>query len=131
MTTGRLSAQSAVTLVLVAAVTAIGTYAVPAGAGQRLFTDAAQCAAGVLAAVVCFAAGRDRSGHRRRWRILLGTGLAGFAMVRLWWTVSDVLEPTREVAADLTDIGVLVLPIFTVLALVAGSMALPRPVQAS
>ncbi|WP_246595307.1 putative bifunctional diguanylate cyclase/phosphodiesterase [Actinoplanes auranticolor] len=119
------------TLVLVAAVTAIGTYAVPAGAGQRLFTDAAQCAAGVLAAVVCFAAGRDRSGHRRRWRILLGTGLAGFAVVRLWWTISDVLERTREVAADLTDIGVLALPVFTVLALVAGSMALPRPVQAS
>jgi diguanylate cyclase (GGDEF)-like protein len=131
MTTGRLSAQSAVTLALVAAVTAIGTYAVPAGAAQRLFTDAAQCAAGVLAAVVCFAAGRDRSGHRPHWRILLGTGLAGFAAVRLWWTVSDVLEPTRAVAADIADIGVLVLPVFTVLALVAGSMALPRPVQAS
>ncbi|MEU8233928.1 EAL domain-containing protein [Actinoplanes sp. NPDC048967] len=119
------------TLALVAAVTAIGTYAVPAEAGQRLFTDAAQCAAGVLAAVVCFAAGRDRSGHRRRWRILLGTGLAGFAAVRLWWTVSDVLEPTRAVAADVADIGVLFLPVFTVLGLVAGSMALPRPVQAS
>ncbi|MEU8611265.1 EAL domain-containing protein [Actinoplanes sp. NPDC048791] len=119
------------TLALVAAVTAIGTYAVPAGAGQRLFTDAAQCAAGVLAAVVCFAAGRDRSGHRRRWRILLGTGLAGFAAVRLWWTISDVVEPTRAVAADVADVGVLLLPVFTVLALVAGSMALPRPVQAS
>jgi len=131
MTTGRLSAQSAVTLALVAAVTAIGTYAVPAGAGQRLFIDAAQAAAGVLAAVVCFAAGRDRSGPRRRWRVLLGTGLAGFAAVRLWWTINDVIEPTRPVAARVIDVGFLGLPLFAVLALIAGSMALPRPVQAS
>ena len=131
MTTGRLSAQSAVTLVLVAAVTAIGTYAVPAGAGQRLFTDAAQAAAGTLAALVCFAAARDRSGPRRSWRLLIGTGLAGFAAIRLWWAVSDVLEPGRAVAEQPADVGFLILPLFAVLALVAGSMALPRPVQAS
>ena len=130
MTTGRLSAQSAVTLVLVAAVTAIGTYAVPAGAGQRLYTDVAQGAAGLIAAVVCFAAARDRSAQRRRWRALLGTGLAGFAAARLWAAGNDVLEPTRPVA-EFADIGLVILPVFIVLALIAGSMALPRPVQAS
>jgi diguanylate cyclase (GGDEF)-like protein len=131
MTTGRLSAQSAVTLVLVAAVTAIGTYLVPAGAGQRLFTDAAQCGAGAIAAAICFAAGRDRAGARRRWRFLLGTGLAGYTALRLWWTVNDVLDPARPVADRFADIGFLILPIFAVLALTAGSTTLPRPVQAS
>jgi diguanylate cyclase (GGDEF)-like protein len=131
MTTGRLSAQSAVTLVFVAAVTAIGTYLVPAGAGQRLFTDAAQFTAGAVAAFVCFTAGRERTGPRRRWRLLLGAGLAGFAANRLWWTVSDVVDPGRPVAGRLADVGFLVLPVFAVLALIVGSMALPRPVQAS
>jgi diguanylate cyclase (GGDEF)-like protein len=131
MTTGRLSAQSAVTLALVAAVTAIGTYVVPAGAGQRLFTDAAQVTAATVAALICFTAGRERTGPRRRWRLLLGTGLAGFAANRLWWTISDVIDPARPVAGRLTDIGLPILPTFAVLALIAGSMALPRPVQAS
>ncbi len=131
MTTGRLSAQSAVTLVLVAAVTAIGTYVVPAGAGQRLFADVAQACAGSLAALVCFATGRDRSGPRRRWRLLLGTGLAAFAAVRFFWTVTDILDPLRPVAVRPADVGFLILPLFVVPALIAGSMGLPRPVQAS
>ncbi|MFB9360397.1 putative bifunctional diguanylate cyclase/phosphodiesterase [Actinoplanes nipponensis] len=119
------------TLVLVAAVTAIGTYAVPAGAGQRLFTDASQFAVALLAAVVCFAAAQERSGPRRQWRVLFGLGLAGFAALHLWWTVSDVLDPTRPVADELADLGFLVLPAFAVLGLIAGSMALPGAVRAS
>jgi diguanylate cyclase (GGDEF)-like protein len=129
MTTGRLPAQSAVTLALVAAVTAIGAFAVPAGADQRLFTDLAQGAAGALAALVCFTAGRERSGPRRRWRLLLGAGLAGFAAIRFWWALNDVLDPARPVADRPADIGFLILPLFTVLALIAGSMGLPRPAQ--
>src|SRR3712207_8708299 len=37
MTTGRLSARLAVALAIVAAVTAVGVYAVPPGPGQRLY----------------------------------------------------------------------------------------------
>ena len=131
MTTGRLSAQSAVTLALVATVTAIGTYTVPAGAGQRLFIDAAQCGAGAIAALVCFTAGWERTGPRRRWRLLLGVGLVCFAAVRLWWAVEDVLDPARPVAGRPVDVGFLILPVFIVLALIAGSVGLPRPARAS
>nr|BFE69476.1 hypothetical protein GCM10020092_027770 [Actinoplanes digitatis] len=67
------------TLVLVAAVTATGAYAVPAGPGQRLFNDAAQFVLGAVAAVVCVVAGRRRSGPRRHWRLLIGAGLATWA----------------------------------------------------
>jgi len=131
MTTGRLSAQSAVTLALVAAVTAIGTYAVPAGAPRRLFTDAAQFTAGAIAALCCFTAARGRTGPRRNWRLLLGAGLAGFAANRLWCTGSAVIDPVRSATGRLADVGFLVLPIFAVLAVIVGSMALPRPVQSS
>jgi len=131
MTTGRLSARSAVTLALVAAVTAIGLYAVPAGAGQRLYDDAAQFAAGALAAFVCFAAAKDRSGPLRRWRTLTGIGLTGWAAGRLWSMIRDVVEPARAVAVTYADVGSLVLPLCVFLALLAGSMALPRPVQGS
>jgi len=131
MTTGRLSARLAVALALVAAVTAVGAWAVPAGPGQRLYTDAAQFAAGVLAAYACFAAARERSGPRARWRLLLGAGLATWALARLWWIVRDVLEPGRAAAVTVADIGFLTLPVFTLAALLAGSMALPRPAQSS
>ncbi|MEU7907545.1 EAL domain-containing protein [Actinoplanes sp. NPDC049118] len=131
MTTERLSARSAVTLVLAAAVTATGAYAVPAGPGQRLFNDAAQFVLGAVAAFVCFAAGRERSGPRRRWRLLIGAGLTTWAAGRLWFTVRDLVEPDRAAAATPADVGFLTLPLFTFLALIAGSMALPRPPQAS
>ncbi|MET8152317.1 putative bifunctional diguanylate cyclase/phosphodiesterase [Actinoplanes sp. NPDC049668] len=119
------------TLVLVAAVTAIGVYAVPAGPGQRLFNDAAQFAVGAVAAVVCVVAGRQRSGHRRNWRLLIGAGLATWAGTRLWFAIRDLIDPDRGPAATPADVGFLTLPVFTFLALIAGSMALPRPAQAS
>ncbi|ROP33174.1 putative bifunctional diguanylate cyclase/phosphodiesterase [Couchioplanes caeruleus] len=131
MTTVRLSARVPVTLGLVAAVTAVGTYAVPAGSGQRFFTDAAQFAAGAFAAVVCFVAARDHAGARAHWRLILGTGLAAWTLARLWWTLWDVLEPDRAPAVTLADAGPLALPALIFVGLIAGSLALPRPVQAS
>lgn len=119
------------TLALVAAVTAIGAYAVPAGASQRLYADAAQFAAGVLAAFVCFAAAKDRSGPYRHWRTLVGVGLAVWAVVRLSWMIRDVADPGRGVAVTLADVGFLTLPLFAFLALTAGAKALPRPVHAT
>jgi diguanylate cyclase len=118
-------------LALVAAVTAAGAWAVPAGAGQRLYNDAAQFVVGAVSAFVCFAAAGDKAGPRRRWRLLTAIGLTGWTLSRLWWIVRDVLGPARESAVTLTDVGFLTLPLFAFLALIAGSMALPRPVQAS
>ncbi|AGZ44571.1 diguanylate cyclase [Actinoplanes friuliensis DSM 7358] len=119
------------TLVLVAAVTAIGAWVVPDGPAQRLYDDLAQLAAGVLAAVICFRSGLKRSGARRRWRLLIAAGLTTWAAARLWWVVRDLVDPDRSAAAVPADVGFLTLPVFTFLALIAGSMALPRPAQAS
>ncbi|WP_199513647.1 putative bifunctional diguanylate cyclase/phosphodiesterase [Nucisporomicrobium flavum] len=131
MTTGRLSVRLAVALALVAAVTAVGAYAVPPGSAQRLYGDAAQFAAGALAAYACLTAARDRAGPRARWRLLLGVGLATWALARLWWTIRDVFRPEWGATATIADIGLLTLPLFTLAALLAGSMALPRPAQSS
>ncbi|UQU67059.1 EAL domain-containing protein [Couchioplanes caeruleus] len=131
MTTGRLSVRLAVALAFVAAVTAVGAYAVPPGPAQRLYGDAAQLAAGALAAYACLTAARDRAGPRARWRLLLGVGLATWALARLWWTIRDVFRPDWAATATIADIGLLTLPLFTLAALLAGSMALPRPAQSS
>ncbi|AGL19672.1 bifunctional diguanylate cyclase/phosphodiesterase [Actinoplanes sp. N902-109] len=134
-TTRRLSARAPVTLtlavVVAAAVTAVGGYAVPTGPGQRLFCDAAQFATGVLAAFACFAAAREHTGLRARWRLLLGAGLTGWTLCRLWWSVHDVLDPGRPTAVGPADVGFLILPLFVFLALLTMSAALPRPVRAS
>ncbi|MFI5936643.1 putative bifunctional diguanylate cyclase/phosphodiesterase [Actinoplanes sp. NPDC051494] len=135
MTTGRLSERTPVTVtlavVLTAVVTAVGGYAVPAGAGQRLYDDAAQFAAGVLAAFACFAAAREHTALRARWRILLGAGLTAWALARLWWVVRDVLEPGRATAAGIADVGFLTLPLFAFLTLLTMSASLPRAARSS
>ena len=126
MTTGRLSVRLTVTIALIAVVTAVGTWAVPPGPGQRLFDDAAQFGAGVLAAFACFAGARDRTGARARWRLVLGAGLVSWALLRLWWIVRDVAEPARMPAMDVADIGFLTLPACVFLALLSATMVLPR-----
>ncbi|GAA2539093.1 EAL domain-containing protein [Winogradskya consettensis] len=118
-------------VIVAALVTAAGVLVVPAGAGQRLYDDAAQFAAGVLAAFACFAAARDHTGLRARWRLVLGVGLAGWAVCRLWWIVRDVLEPQRAAVAGVADIGFVVLPVCVFLSLLAMSAWLPRAARAS
>ncbi|MEV8506117.1 EAL domain-containing protein [Actinoplanes sp. NPDC051475] len=130
MTTG-LSARLPVTLVLVAVVTAVGAWAVPEGAGQRLYDDTTQFAAGAIAAFACFHAARSHAGVRVLWRVLLGVALTTWALVRLWWMIRDLVGPAGVPAVTVAGLALLTLPLLTFVALVAGSMALPRPVQAS
>ncbi|MEU4218646.1 bifunctional diguanylate cyclase/phosphodiesterase [Actinoplanes sp. NPDC026623] len=119
------------TLVIAAAVTLTGMLAVPAGPGRQLFNDATQFVLGGFAALVCIGAGRERSGPRRRWRLLIGAGLATWAATRLWFTVRDLVDPGWTTSATPNDVGFLTLQLFVFLALIAGSMGLPRPPQAS
>jgi diguanylate cyclase (GGDEF)-like protein len=127
-TTGRLlTVRLPVTLALVAVVVAAGELAIPAGTGQRLYSDAAQLVAGGLAAVVCHTAARARAGRPRRWRMLLAIGLAGWTAMHLWWLILDALDTDRATAVQPADAGLLILPIGVLLALLTGASALPRP----
>jgi hypothetical protein len=133
MTTPRLfTVRLPVTLALVAAVVTAGQVLIPRGDAQHQFQAAAQVLAGVAAAWVCFHAARGRTGPARRWRNLLGLGLAGWSALRLWWLVQAVADPARDPGVvRAADIGFLILPVFLLLALLAGASALPRPVRIS
>jgi diguanylate cyclase (GGDEF)-like protein len=130
MTTARLlTVRLPVTLALVAAVVAAGQLLVPEGPAQRLFVDTAQLLIGAAAAWVCLAAARARSGAGRRWRQILGAGLAGWTLLRCWWLVQTIADPVRDTAVmNVADVGLMVLPLCMLLALLTGAAALPRPV---
>ena len=134
-TTARLLAvRLPVTLALVAAVVAAGEFLVPAGATRHTYLDVVQFVAAALAAVTCAIAYRRRTGRRsRRWRLLLAIGLAGCALLRLWWVVRDVSGARPHAVLMPIDVGFLILPACMFLALLTGATALPRsaPVASS
>jgi diguanylate cyclase len=132
-TTARLSTRLIVALVLVAVTVAAGQFLVPAGGDRRTFADATAFVAGVIGAAACFA-GALREGRApigRRWRLLLGAGLAAFALIRISWVVRDIVDPGRPAAASVGDVGVLILPACTFLALLTAARAMGRPSPAS
>ena len=129
ITTARLlTVRLTVTLALAAAVVAAGELLVPAGQPQRLYGHAAQALAASAAAVLCLAVARGRTGTGRRWRQALGAGLAGWALLRLWWLAPALLDGQPAEPAGPAGAGFLVLPLCTLVALLTGAAALPRPV---
>jgi diguanylate cyclase (GGDEF)-like protein len=132
MTTARLSVRLPIALALVGVVVAIGTFGT-SGTGQRLFDHAAQFVAGMVAAYACFASARnrDRTAVARRWRLLLGAGLSGWTLLRLWWVVQDLRDPGRASAISLADVGFLILPLFTFVGLLVAANSMRRSGPAS
>src|SRR5690348_5958015 len=118
-----------VTLTLVLGAVALGELV---GARHwRLYDDVVQTVAGAAAAWVCFVAAARRSrSTERRWPLLAGAGLAGWAVVRLWWVVLDVVDPHRK-STSAADIGFLILPACLLLALLSVPYARPRPAPTS
>jgi len=118
-----------VTLTLVLGAVAVGELV---GARHwRLYDDIVQAVAGAAAAWVCFAAATRRSpGVQRRWRILVGVGLTGWAAIRLWWAVLDVTDPARPIAS-VADVGFLLLPACMLVGLLNVPYARPRPLPTS
>jgi diguanylate cyclase (GGDEF)-like protein len=128
-TTARLlTVRLTVTLAVVAAVVAAGQTLVPAGETQRLWVHGSEAIAGAAAAACCLVVAHRRSGTGRRWRQALGVGLIGWTVMRLWWLAQSVALPEPGGVVGPADIGFLVLPLCTLIALLAGASALPRPV---
>jgi diguanylate cyclase (GGDEF)-like protein len=115
------------TLALVAAVVAVGALLLPAGSPQQVYDNATQAFAGVLAVAACLSAARTRRSVARRWRILLAVGLTGWTLVRLWSLVQNIAEPGRTAEVTVADVGLLTLPLCTLLALLAAATARPGP----
>ncbi|GGN61854.1 hypothetical protein GCM10010112_19450 [Actinoplanes lobatus] len=90
----------------------------------RHFTATAQLTAGVVAATVCIAVGRGRTGFPRQWRLFAAAGLAVWTLTRVWWALGD---PPPAVYG----IGYLVLPACMLLGLLGAVHTRPRPVPTS
>ncbi|GLY95915.1 GGDEF-domain containing protein [Actinoplanes sp. NBRC 103695] len=127
MTTARLGTARLLpaTLALVGVLVAAGEYVVPAGDGRRIYYVVAQLLAGAGAAVVCLRMAGRREHTGRRWRLLVGAGLAGWSVMRLWWLIRGFDGPA---SLGPGDAGFLVLPALIFTSLLIGAAALPRPV---
>jgi diguanylate cyclase len=135
MTTARLRARLTVWLPVTLALAAAGTAAValvlPGGRQQRLYDHAAQSVAGAVAVWAAFGTARHRAGVPRVWRLLIGVGMTGWTLGRLWWLLWDVTGTGRPPVPSVADVGFLILPACVFLGLLAGASRLPRPVPTS
>src|SRR3954464_3513571 len=123
-----MTARLFVTLALVLGSVAFGELV--GSRGSRLYDAGAAGVAGGAAAGVCIAAANRRSGVQRRWRLLAGIGLGGWALMRVYWVARGVGGPgwTR---ATVADIGFLVLPVFLLFGLLNAPYTRPRPAGTS
>ncbi|MEV6633319.1 EAL domain-containing protein [Actinoplanes sp. NPDC051470] len=130
MTTARLSTTRMlpVAVALIALIVAAGEFVVPAGDGRRVYHVLMQLIVGVAAAVVCLTMATRREDAGRRWRQLVGIGLAGWAAMRLWWLIRAFADPDGLARLRPGDVGFLVLPALMFAGLLIGAAALPRPV---
>ncbi|MBM2622428.1 EAL domain-containing protein [Actinoplanes sp. LDG1-06] len=123
-----MTARLLVTLAIVLGVTALGEFA---GSQQwQIYADAAQLVVGTAAALICFATARSRTGLQRRWRIIVGVGLAGWALNRLWWLLQDIVVPDRTLTM-MSDVGFFILPAALLAGLLVAPYTRPRSVPTS
>jgi diguanylate cyclase (GGDEF)-like protein len=115
MTTARLSVRLSGALILVAVVVAIGWVL----AAPPVYAEAAQLAAGLLAAYACLASARnrDRTASARRWRLLLGLGFLGWSAARVLWLLDT----------GFADAGLVAMPVLAYLAVLSAATAMRRP----
>ncbi|HET9517736.1 MAG TPA: diguanylate cyclase, partial [Actinoplanes sp.] len=110
------------------AITASGL--VTAGTG-RLIDNLTQLAAGALAAAVCLRTARGATGRPRRWRRLMGIGMAGWTAGQLLTAYADIAAPGHRSAPSWADTGFLILPLSALAALLVVAAGLPRPTPTS
>ncbi|GGM97141.1 putative signal transduction protein with EAL and GGDEF domain [Actinoplanes campanulatus] len=113
--------MAVITTALILALVAFGELVLGT---PRHFTATAQLTAGVVAATVCIAVGRGRTGFPRQWRLFAAAGLAVWTLTRVWWALGD---PPPAVYG----LGYLVLPACMLLGLLGAVRTRPRPVPMS
>ncbi|GAA0574165.1 EAL domain-containing protein [Paractinoplanes ferrugineus] len=123
-----MTARLFVTLALVLGSVAFSELVGPRG--SWLYDDVAQTVAGAAAAWICIAAANRRSGVQRRWRLLAAAGLGGWALMRVYWLILDLLDPGRAMTSA-ADVGFLILPLCLLLGLLNAPYSQPRPVPTS
>src|SRR4029450_6084810 len=75
---------------LVAVVVALDRTPLVSKEAAIVVEDSAQLAAGVAAAVACFWTARRYNGIQRRWRVLMGVGMAGWSVGQAIWSWDQI-----------------------------------------
>src|SRR5947199_312298 len=86
---------------------------------STVIDDSAQLAAGLSAAVACLWTARYRRGVERRWRGLVGIGMAGWSVGQAIWSWYQIFADTPLPSPSPADVGYFTLPVFAFAALLA------------
>jgi diguanylate cyclase (GGDEF)-like protein len=90
--------------------------------------DVAQLSAGLVATVSCFWFARRVTGPERRWRQLMGLGMAGWSVGQAFWSYYQIFSDTPLPSPSWADVGYLVMPVLALPALL--SLAVEPPPHA-
>jgi diguanylate cyclase len=106
------------TVAVLLAVT-LSSAGVVSRSASTVIDDAAQLTAGLSAAVACLWTALYRRGVERRWRLLVGTGMAGWSVGQAIWSWYQIFADTPLPSPSLADVGYFTLPVFAFAALLA------------
>ncbi len=116
---GSLRRRALLVLVLVGSVIVLIGSGVLGDRASVLVDDIAQLTGGVAAALTCFWAAARTTGPERRWRQLMGVGMAGWSVGVVVWGVYRSFLQTPLPSPSLADVGFFALPVLAVPALLA------------
>lgn len=118
-------ARAVAVVLAVAIVMAIAATGVLSDRWSTIIDDVAQLVAGTAATVCCFVTARRREGAGRRWRVLMGLGMAGWTLGMMIWAFYRSILHTPIPSPSVADIGFFVLPFMAVPATVILANAKP------
>lgn len=123
---GSLRRRAVLVLALVCSAILLSGSGVLSGWASVLVDDVAQLVGGVAAALTCFATAARAVGPERRWRQLMGVGMAGWSVGVVFWGVYRSFLQTPLPSPSLADVGFFALPVMAVPALLTLSGVSPR-----
>lgn len=123
---GSLRRRAVLVLVVVGSVIVLIGSGVLSDRVSVLVDDIAQLAGGVAAALTCFWTATRAVGPERRWRQLMGVGMAGWSVGVVFWGVYRSFLQTPLPSPSLADVGFFALPVMAVPALLTLTGVSPR-----
>ena len=123
---GSLRQQALVVVVLVGSVILVTGSGVLNKQASVLVDDIAQLTGGVAAAITCFWTAARSTGPGRRWRQLMGVGMAGWSVGMVFWGVYRSFLQTPLPSPSLADVGFFALPVMALPALLTLTGVSPR-----
>jgi diguanylate cyclase len=94
--------------------------------GEVIVDDAAQLAAGLSAATLCWWTSRRLTGVERTWRRLMAVGMLGWSVGQAFWSWYQIFSDTPLPSPSVADIGYLTMPVLALPALLALDIEPPR-----